>query len=254
LLAHLLRRHRRAHVQNLGEIVTEFLPPLLWKASPNFSARNARVDLLILHDCQGSYVGSIDTFMVTKTANPVSAHFVIREDGQEVTQMVALADKAWHVVDFNSRAVGIEMAGYAANGYSASLLLTAARMFAYLCKYLQIPVQHARGGVGPGIESHFGLGAAGGGHSDPSTDPAFMTTFIAQVQAETNKGDFPATWVAGAPIVAPPAPSPAPAPPALSAASKVLQEAVKAFQQAAGLEVDGDIGPLTLTAYERGLR
>ena len=234
--------------------MTDFLPPLLWKASPNFSARTARVDLLILHDCQGSYAGSIETFMVTKTANPVSAHYVVREDGQEVTQMVELADKAWHVVEFNSRAVGVEMAGYAANGYSVPLLTTAARMFAYLCHHLQIPVQHARGGVGPGIESHFGLGEAGGGHSDPSTDPAFMTAFIAQVQAETNKGDFPATWVAGAPTVAPPAPAPGPAAPALAHAAGVLQVAVKVFQQDAGLTVDGDFGPLTLAAYERGLQ
>ena len=171
--------------------MTDFLPPLLWKPSPNFSARNARVDLLILHDCEGPYGGSINWF--ESKQSQVSAHFVVREDGQEVTQMVELADKAWHVVDFNSRAIGVEMAGYAKDGFSAPLMLTVARMFAYLCKYLQIPVQHARGGVGPGIESHFGLGAAGGGHSDPSTDPAFMTAFIAQVQAETNKGDFPAT-------------------------------------------------------------
>jgi N-acetylmuramoyl-L-alanine amidase len=233
--------------------MTDFLPPLLWKASPNFSARGARVDLLILHDCEGGYGPSINWF--ESRQSQVSAHFVVREDGQEVTQMVALPDKAWHVCDFNSRAVGVEMAGYAKDGFSAPLMLTVSRMFAYLCQYLQIPVRHARGGVGPGIESHFGLGAAGGGHSDPSTSPAFMDAFIAQVQAETNKGDFPAQWVAG--TVPVPAPSPIVAPPVpstLAAASKTLQQDVMTFQQAAGLVVDGDLGPLTLTAYESGLR
>jgi hypothetical protein len=53
--------------------------------------------------------------------------------------------------------------------------------------------------------------------------------------------------------IGPPAPLPVPATPG-AAASKALQEAVMTFQQAAGLVVDGDFGPLTLTAYERGLR
>lgn len=235
--------------------MTDFLPPLLWKASPNFSAREARVDLLILHDCEGSYSASVSWF--EQKRSQVSAHYVVREDGQEVTQMVALADKAWHVCDFNSRSVGVEMAGYAKDGFSVPLMMTAARMFAYLCHHLQIPVRHARGGVGPGIESHFGLGHAGGGHSDPSTDPAFMDTFIAQVQAEANKSDAPVLWEPASsptPTIAPPAPLPVIDIGGLPAASKALQEAVMAFQRVSGLAVDGDLGPLTITAYERGLR
>jgi hypothetical protein len=32
--------------------MTEFLPTLLWRPSPNFSSlRGTRVDLLLLHDC-----------------------------------------------------------------------------------------------------------------------------------------------------------------------------------------------------------
>jgi hypothetical protein len=168
------------------------LPPLLWKASPNISHRTARVDLLVLHDCEGGYQASIDWFMTPKSQ--VSAHFVVREDGQEVTQMVQLADKAWHVCDFNSRSVGWEMAGFAKNGFSEALLDTSALAFAYLCHHLQIPVRHARGGVGPGIESHAGLGAAGGGHADPSRDPAFMENFVSRVAAHAAKSDFPALW------------------------------------------------------------
>ena len=109
--------------------------------------------------------------------------------------MVQLADKAWHVCDFNSRSVGWEMAGYAKNGFSLRRFsIHQALAFAYLCHHLQIPVRHARGGVGPGIESHAGLGAAGGGHADPSRDPFFMENFVARVAAHAAKADFPELW------------------------------------------------------------
>jgi N-acetyl-anhydromuramyl-L-alanine amidase AmpD len=71
--------------------MTEFLPTLLWRPSPNFSSRRGmRVDLIILHDCEGGYEGSIRWFEVSRSN--VSAHYVVREDGGEVTQMVDLAD------------------------------------------------------------------------------------------------------------------------------------------------------------------
>lgn len=56
------------------------------------------------------------------------------------------------------------------------------------------------------------------------------------------------------PTVAPPAPLPVPDAPTLAQAAATFQVAVRTFQMLAGLEIDGDIGPLTLTAYERGLR
>ena len=170
------------------------LPTLKWKPSPNFSSRHgAAVDLAVLHDCQGSYLGSITTFLGNNNGNPVSAHFVLKDDGSEVTQMVDLADKAWHAVDLNPRSVGLEMAGYAERGYSDVELDNAAKIMAYLCHTLGVPARHARGGAGAGIESHYGLGKAGGGHSDPSVEPDFMDKFVARVQA--HMGDsVPAGW------------------------------------------------------------
>jgi hypothetical protein len=173
--------------------MTEFLPTLLWRPSPNFSSRRGmRVDLIILHDCEGEYEGSIRWFEVSRSN--VSAHYVVREDGGEVTQMVELADNAWHACTFNRRSLGVEMSGFASRGFEAPLLATAARMFAYLCIHLQIPVRHARAGVGPGIASHNDLGAAGGGHHDPSDDPAFMERFVSMVDCEHRKGHFPDVW------------------------------------------------------------
>lgn len=173
--------------------MTEFLPTLLWKPSPNFSSRRGtRVDLIVLHDCEGSYQSSIRWFELSKSS--VSAHYVIREDGVEATQMVDLADNAWHACSFNRRSVGVEMSGFANRGFDARLLETTARVFAFLCYHLQIPVRHARSGVGPGIASHNDLGAAGGGHHDPSDDPSFMNGFVGLVEDEHRKGHFPEVW------------------------------------------------------------
>jgi N-acetyl-anhydromuramyl-L-alanine amidase AmpD len=173
--------------------MTEFLPTLLWKPSPNFSSRRGtRVDLIVLHDCEGGYEGSVRWFELSRSS--VSAHYVVREDGCEATQMVDLADNAWHACTFNRRSVGVEMSGFANRGFDAPLLATTARVFAFLCHHLQIPVRHARAGVGPGIASHNDLGAAGGGHHDPSDDPGFMERFIGLVDDEHRKGHFPDVW------------------------------------------------------------
>jgi N-acetyl-anhydromuramyl-L-alanine amidase AmpD len=173
--------------------MTTLLPPLLWRPSPNFSSRRgARVDLVVLHDCEGGYDGSIRWFETSQSN--VSAHYVVREDGGEATQMVDLADNAWHACAFNRRSVGVEMGGFASRGFDSRLLVTTACIFAYLCYHLQIRVRHARAGVGPGIASHSDLGAAGGGHHDPSDDPIFMGRFVSMVDDAHRKGHFPDVW------------------------------------------------------------
>jgi N-acetyl-anhydromuramyl-L-alanine amidase AmpD len=146
----------------------------------------------VLHDCEGGYEGSVEWFAMNRSN--VSAHLVVREDGNEATQMVELADNAWHACAFNRRSVGLEMSGFASRSFNVSLLATAARISAYFCHHLQIPVRHARAGVGPGVVSHHDLGPEGGGRHDPSDDPAFMEAFIAMVHDEYRKGHFPDVW------------------------------------------------------------
>jgi N-acetyl-anhydromuramyl-L-alanine amidase AmpD len=171
----------------------EFLPTLLWRPSLNFSSRRGtRVDLLVLHDCEGGYEGSVRWFELPRSS--VSAHYVVREDGGEATQMVDLADNAWHACTFNRRSVGVEMGGFASRSFDAPLLATSAHVFAFLCYHLRIPVRHARAGVGPGIASHKDPGPARGGHHDPSDDPTFMQRFIGLVAEEHRKGHFPEVW------------------------------------------------------------
>lgn len=168
------------------------LPPLKWRPSPNISKRSGRVDLIVIHDTEGSYAGSVEWF--AQARSNVSAHFVVKEDASEATQMVDLADKAWHAYAFNSRSVGIEMAGISAKGFDAKEWEIVAEIVAYLLHHLQIPCKWARHGVGPGFTSHFDLGAAGGGHRDPTTDPATWDAFVKLVDAAYARADFPAIW------------------------------------------------------------
>src|SRR5438128_7268908 len=77
-------------------LAAQFVP-----ASPsNYSPGGiTTVQYVVVHTMQGSYAGSISWFQ-----NPVaevSAHFCVRSDDGEITQMVHLADKAWHVGNSN---------------------------------------------------------------------------------------------------------------------------------------------------------
>lgn len=183
------------------------LPLLKWVPSPNFSSRRgSRVDLLVLHDTEGSYGSAINWFRMPQSK--VSAHFVIKEDGTEGTQMVDICDKAWHACNANPRSVGFEMAGFSKKGFGSPEWDALAHIFAFHLHFLQIPLRHARSGVGPGICSHFELGAFGGGHSDPSTDPNVMAAFFTRLEDAYNHHDFPPVWthehdLSGCPLKAP---------------------------------------------------
>ena len=61
------------------------LPKLKFVQSPNFSNRSVPVDLIVVHDCEGSYAGSVSWF--SQAQSQVSAHYVLKEDGSEATQM-----------------------------------------------------------------------------------------------------------------------------------------------------------------------
>ncbi|MBC7501293.1 MAG: 1,6-anhydro-N-acetylmuramyl-L-alanine amidase AmpD [Herminiimonas sp.] len=105
-------------------------------ASPNFDARAAgvAVDLLVIHNISlppgqfgGRYIDDLFLNRLDFEADPyfdqlrplrVSAHFLIRRDGQ-VMQFVSANDRAWHagLSSFNSRercndfSIGIELEG-----------------------------------------------------------------------------------------------------------------------------------------------
>jgi hypothetical protein len=112
--------------------VTDFAGAL-WYPSPNFNTRvvpsGAVVQMVIVHSCEGGYTGCWN--WLGNPASGVSAHYVIREDGAEITQLVREAGRAWHIgasydpslnaghathlqgVQSNHFTIGIEHAGYA---------------------------------------------------------------------------------------------------------------------------------------------
>lgn len=243
------------------------LIPIRWDSSPNFNSRGGcKIDEIIIHDCQGSYRGSEAYFDMR--ASDVSAHFIVRDDGMEIVQQVDLADRAWHACNANSRSIGIEMAGYAEKGFSPAQLETTQRLTKYLCAEYGIPIRHAKGGVGPGIESHWGLGKYGGGHSDPSTNPAWMDTFIAGVANSTppapgtwqhmsaGKGNRPAPINLGIYAGIQRALNALGAKPPLDVDNEpgsLTETAIEAFQRAAKLTADGVVGPETRFALTEAL-
>ena len=171
--------------------MTIVLPKLRYVPSPNHSARTAPVNLIVWHDCEGSYAGSVNWF--SQAQSGVSAHFVLKEDGTEVTQMVPYSGKAWHACDFNSRSIGLEMGGVAKRGFPDVEVKTAANVIAYLLHRFKLPCRFAAFGKGAGFCRHYDLGAEGGGHYDPVTDPKVWATFQAAVEAAYAAG-APVTW------------------------------------------------------------
>jgi hypothetical protein len=123
--------------------MTEFLPTLLWRPSPNFSSRHGtRVDLLVLHDCEGGCEGSVRWFELSGSS--VGALRGPRGRG-EATQMVDLADNAWHACTFNRRSVGVEMGGFVSRGFDAPLLATKRACVRLFVLSFANSSRHARG-------------------------------------------------------------------------------------------------------------
>ena len=153
-------------------------PKIQWVSSPNFSSRGGqRVRLVVVHDCEGSYAGSVAWFSLHESR--VSAHLVLREDGGEATQMVRWTDKAWHACDFNSISDGIEAAGYSARGLGDAEWRTLAALTAWRLRANNIPCQEATLVNGwTGFTEHLKLGAAGGGHHDITANPEVWADFV----------------------------------------------------------------------------
>ena len=186
--------------------MTLALPRLNFTPSPNYSSRGGqRVRLVVAHDCEGSYAGSISWF--AQARSQVSAHVVLSEDGTQATQMVAWANAAWHACSFNPVSEGIEVAGFAAKGFADEEWGALAAIVAYRLHENGLACRWAERGIGEGFCSHYDLGAAGGGHRDPTTDPAVWQAFVKRVEAVYARPQ-PDVW---RPDIAP-APTPA-APP-----------------------------------------
>lgn len=255
--------------------------PLEWKASPNFSSRGGqKVRLVVVHDCEGSFEGSITWFAMPRSG--VSAHIVLAEDGSHAVQMVSWGNKAWHACEFNGFSEGIEAAGYAVKGLGADEWRALAKLTAWRLKANSIPCQEATAANNwTGFTEHWKLGAAGGGHFDITQDPAVWAAFVAMVGEEFVTASSEGSGLVGLPLAPAPKPpagwsTPSPAarhdlaapdlawvqmrlnalgyahpPLAVDGMEGIWTEhAISSFQTAKHLYIDGIAGPQTIAALQ----
>jgi N-acetyl-anhydromuramyl-L-alanine amidase AmpD len=105
----------------------------IFRASPNFNSRmsgeGGKIHMVIIHTCEGNYSGCWS--WLVSTQSQVSAHYVVNDDGSEVTQTVKEAKRAWQIAatydctlnfshdcqlngtQSNHFTIGIEHAGFA---------------------------------------------------------------------------------------------------------------------------------------------
>jgi MYXO-CTERM domain-containing protein len=96
-------------------------------------------DYVVVHTMEGYYYGAQSWFQ-NPDAN-VSAHFCMRSEDGEVTQMVHLIDRAWHVGTMNPYAIGIEHEGFVDEPawYTWEMYSSSAKLSRWLTDELAIP-------------------------------------------------------------------------------------------------------------------
>lgn len=143
-------------------------PSATWIESPNQDARpaDACIDLIVLHNISlppGEFGGPaiIDLFTnqldpqahpyyAAIANNPVSAHFLIRRDGQ-IIQFVGCSQRAWHagVSSWQGRercnefSLGIELEGTDTQAFSPAQYASLQPLLAFLCD--QYPIHSIAG-------------------------------------------------------------------------------------------------------------
>jgi hypothetical protein len=132
----------------------------VWRASPNFDERmsgdGGTIHLVIIHSCEGSYAGCWS--WLANPSSRVSAHYVVREDGAEITQLVREPSRAWHIaalydstlnsghegklhgIQSNHFTIGVEHAGFASQtSWPVEQIDASARLVCDVAKRWQIP-------------------------------------------------------------------------------------------------------------------
>lgn len=132
----------------------------IWRPSPNYNSRPSgsigNPAMVVIHTCEGSYAGCWG--WLTNSASGVSAHYVVKENGSEISQLVRESHRAWHVgatyecsrnggVDcwrngysVNHFSIGIEHAGYASqSSFPNGQLDASARLVCDITRDQNIP-------------------------------------------------------------------------------------------------------------------
>jgi N-acetylmuramoyl-L-alanine amidase len=116
-----------------------------WVPSPNFDAR--RPVAIVIHATeQGSAAQSLETLRTRNRGGPVSAHYLIGDDGR-IYQLVADGERAWHagggrwgtITDLNSSSIGIELDNEVGEAFTEAQLVALLKLLDDLTTRLSIP-------------------------------------------------------------------------------------------------------------------
>ncbi len=135
----------------------------IWRPSPNFNSRMAppggTIHMVIIHTCEGNYSGCWS--WLVNTQSQVSAHYVVNDDGSEISNLVHERDRAWQIaatydctlnylhdctqgqyngVQSNHFTIGIEHAGFAdTTPWATSMIDASAKLVCDMSKRWDIP-------------------------------------------------------------------------------------------------------------------
>ncbi|MCA8910939.1 MAG: N-acetylmuramoyl-L-alanine amidase, partial [Planctomycetes bacterium] len=168
-------------------------PACIWDPSPNYTSGRGgtTIDAIVIHTTEGTYSGAV-SWLKNPSAS-ASAHYVIKEDGSEITQLVDDADRSWHATYYNSRAIGIECAGYAgqAGTWTQGILPKLYDLVAYLCYTYNVQVVHPTNTatVSPQTNDFNGTGLVGHYQVQPwnRTDPGSYFDWNALITEVNNR-------------------------------------------------------------------
>ena len=168
------------------------LPPLVYKESPNQSARVHGADsirLIVVHTPEGAY-GPMVKYLC-RSSSQVSYHGLLREDGLEFTQLVPWNRKAWHAKAYNSLGEGISAAGFARSfDVESEQARRLARVVAFRLHKRGLPARWSRDGGGEGFCRHADLQSD---RSDPMNVEKWAK-FVLMVKAEAKRGGWRRSW------------------------------------------------------------
>jgi len=141
-------------------VVSADYPPALTNLTPcNFgTGRNSTINTWVNHWIGvGTYAGAISWFHTCRPSAPSSAHFVIRSSDGEITQVVGVANTAYHAgvsgYNNNGPSIGIEHEATASNPSlwnSVPMLTASTDMACYFLGIYNIPATRSL----PGIREH----------------------------------------------------------------------------------------------------
>jgi N-acetyl-anhydromuramyl-L-alanine amidase AmpD len=173
------------------------LPKLDFVESPNQSDRTDGITpfLVVIHRPVANYESALRT-LTSRSKNPVSAH--VLTEGKKATQLVPWHRKAWTCASFNTVSYNIEVDDNAWDGSDWDAFFNAAHIAAWICHKTGIPPSWSRDPANrPGVTRHLDLGAAGGGHTDPTSNLTIWRNFIRQVTHDVEHTGWRRSWGTG---------------------------------------------------------